>query len=237
MNYIYAFRGDGREPVRAVSGAEQKSALTALLGSIKPSELRLPASVLRGLPPRPSGYGRTREMFPRYTGLMFDIIAPATIAADLVIANLLDGQRAARVVEQSALDSAIPSLDAVIDGIFTATFGAAAADDYEREIQRATERVAIERLIVLSANASMPQVRAIARYKLQEKQRQLSQAQAKAMTAQAAHEALLVADIERALTRPAAPYAGPVIPELPPGAPIGEPAMDWLSKSGVCAWR
>ncbi|MGH7468738.1 MAG: zinc-dependent metalloprotease, partial [Longimicrobiales bacterium] len=228
MHYIYAMRGDGREAVRAVPGSEQRTALNALLATVRPSALRLPQSVLRNLPPRPMGYGRTRELFPRHTGPMFDIISPASIAADMVIANILEGQRAARVVEQSALDASIPGLDAVIDAIFAATFGASAADDYEREIQRATERVAIERLIALAANASMPQVRAIARHKLQEKQRQLRQAETKAVAAQAAHESMIAADIERALTRPAAAYAAPVTPEVPPGAPIGEPAMDWL---------
>jgi uncharacterized protein DUF4953/uncharacterized protein DUF5117 len=228
VNYNYAIRGDGREAMRAVPGAEQRSALSALLATIKPAELRLPASVLRNLPPRPSGYGRTRELFPRYTGEMFDIITPAVVAADFVIGNVLDAQRAARVVEQSALDSAIPSLDIVIDAILNATFSAAAVDDYEREIQRATERVAIEQLVALSANATMPQVRAIARQKLQEKQTQLRRTETKATPAQAAHEALLAADIERALARPAAPYAAPVTPAGPPGAPIGEPALEWI---------
>jgi hypothetical protein len=238
MHYIYALRGDGREAVRAVPGGEQRAALNALLATIRPSVLRLPASVLRNLPPRPMGYGRTRELFPRNTGQMFDIISPAAVAADMVIGNILESQRAARVVEQSALDGSIPGLDAVIDGIFGATFGASAADDYEREIQRATERVAIERLIGLMSNASMPQVRAIARHKLQEKQRELRQMETKALAAQAAHESMIAADIERALTRPAAPYAAPAAPDLPPGAPIGEPAMEWLRAiDTVCHWR
>jgi hypothetical protein len=233
VNYIYAVRGDGREAMRAVPGAEQRTALNALLATIKPAELRLPASVLRNLPPRPSGYGRTRELFPRYTGGTFDIITPAVVAADFVIGNILNAQRAARVVEQSALDATIPSLDLVIDAILNATFGAAAADEYEREIQRATERVAIEQLVELSSNATMPQVRAIARHKLQEKQTQLRRTETKATPAQAAHEALLAADIERALARPAAPYASPAAPDVPPGAPIGEPALEWIRKWGV----
>jgi hypothetical protein len=238
MHYIYALRGDARQAVRAVPGNEQRTALNALLSTIRPAELRLPESVLRHLPPRPMGYGRTRELFPRYTGPMFDIISPAVVAADMVIANLLDGQRAARVVEQSALDNSIPGLDAVIDAVLGATFGASAADDYERELQRATERVAIERLIVLAATATMPQVRAIARHKLQERKTLLQQPQSKALAAQAAHEALLAADIERALTRPAAPYASPASPDSPPGAPIGEPALDWLRHFDLsCYWE
>ena len=46
IHYIYAMRGDGREPVKPVSAREQRAALDALIASIKPSELALPSSVL-----------------------------------------------------------------------------------------------------------------------------------------------------------------------------------------------
>jgi hypothetical protein len=82
MHYIYAVRGDGREPVRPVPAGEQQAALDALLATLAPAELVLPMTLLERLPPRPSGYGRTRELFPRYTGLMFDAISPAVVAAD-----------------------------------------------------------------------------------------------------------------------------------------------------------
>jgi hypothetical protein len=43
-----------------------------------------------------------------------------------------------------------------------------------------------------------------------------------------AHARLLAADIRRFLERPAQPATRTEAPSLPPGAPIGEPAMDWL---------
>jgi hypothetical protein len=45
---------------------------------------------------------------------------------------------------------------------------------------------------------------------------------------EAPHVALLTRDVRRFLERPAAPYGAPPVPTAPPGAPIGEPAMDWL---------
>jgi hypothetical protein len=39
---------------------------------------------------------------------------------------------------------------------------------------------------------------------------------------------LLGRDIERALNRPAAPYNALPSPNAPPGAPIGEPALEYL---------
>ncbi len=84
MHYIYAMRGDGRVPVTMATAAEQRATLTALMATLSPAALALPEALLRKIPPRPSGYGRTRELFPRYTGLMFDAITPAVVAADLV---------------------------------------------------------------------------------------------------------------------------------------------------------
>ena len=42
MHYIYAMRGDGREPVRAVPASEQRAALDALMSTINPSVLQFP---------------------------------------------------------------------------------------------------------------------------------------------------------------------------------------------------
>jgi hypothetical protein len=236
IHYIYALRGDNREAVRAVPGNEQRAALNALLATLRPAELRLPASVVRSLPPRTPGLERTRELFPRYTGQMFDLITPAVVAADMTISNILDAQRAARLVQQHAVDAEIMGLEGVIDAVIEATFGAAAADDYEREIKRATERLVVERLINLAGNAGMPQVRAIATLKL--RQRIRNTGASPASEPEAAHTALLAADIERFLNRPAAPYSLPTIPAVPPGAPIGEPAMQWIRNLELlCSWQ
>jgi hypothetical protein len=45
-----------------------------------------------------------------------------------------------------------------------------------------------------------------------------------------AHAELLAADIKRFLDRPAPPAQVIQTPQAPPGAPIGEPAMDWLRR-------
>ena len=43
--------------------------------------LMLLLAVVKNLPPRPSGYESSRELFPRNTGPMFDAITPALLAA------------------------------------------------------------------------------------------------------------------------------------------------------------
>lgn len=227
LYYGYALRGDGTTPVRPVPAAEQRAALEALLATIKPSELALPAGLLSQIPPRPGGFGLTRETFPRTTGGAFDIIAPAVVAADLVVGNIFDSARAARVVQQHAVDANLPSLDAIIDRVIESTFGATAANAYEAEIARAVQRVVVERLMGLAQNASMPQARAIASLKLREiGERSPGAADAPAR----AHHELIAADIKRFLERPAPPATTQPMPAAPPGAPIGEPAMDWLRR-------
>jgi hypothetical protein len=240
MHYIYAMRGDGREPVRMASPSEQMGALRALMATLSPAALALPEAIVKKIPPRPSGYGRTRELFPRYTGLMFDAVTPAVVAAEHVVASILTPDRAARLVEQKAINPALPGLEEVIDALYTASFSAPTRNAYEAEVKRAVERVVVDELIELAGTAPMPQVRAIATLKLQRRAAELTgtggRAQSQAI-ATAAHATLLGADIRRFLDRPATAVAIRMpAPSAPPGAPIGEPAMEWLRRVDPCLW-
>lgn len=225
LHYTYALRGGNTEPVRFASAAEQRKALDAVLATITPSALALPRPLLKMIPPRPSGWGQTRELFPRYTGQMFDAITPAVSAADMTIGFLLNETRAARLVEQNALDRTLPGLHGVIGRLLAATFGPAPADAYEAEIGRAVQRVVIERLMSLAEGADMSQVRAIVTAQLKARAAMMPST---GTTPAASHGALLASDIKRFLDRPAAPATRTAIPAPPPGAPIGEPAMEWL---------
>jgi hypothetical protein len=227
LYYTYALRGGNTEPVRFAPAAEQRRALESILATLTPAALALPRPLLKTIPPRPSGFGQSRELFPRYTGQMFDAVTPAVSAADMTISLLLNETRAARLVEQNALDRTLPGLHGVIDSLIATTFGPAPADTYEAEIQRAVQRVVVERLMTLAADADMSQVRAIATSKLKNRAAALPKS---GTTLAGAHGALLADDIARFLERPAAAAARTAIPAPPPGAPIGEPAMEWLRR-------
>lgn len=224
LNYIYSLRGDGREPVDPVPASDQRAALAALLATLKPSELTLPKVVLDKLPPRPMGFGRSRELFPRWTGSGFDPITPAVVAADHTVTTILQPDRAARMVAQHSLDSSLPDLIEVIDAIVKATLTASASNEYEAVLARAVQRVLADRLIFLAGNAPMPHVRAVATRKL----RDFSVPVVPRDLNSAAHAELIASDIKRFIERPAEPGRTPAAPQIPPGAPIGDPDLQWL---------
>jgi hypothetical protein len=91
----------------------------------------------------------------------------------------------------------------------------------------------------------MSQVRAIATLKLQRRGQELGRAAVAGLgngsnenEADVAQANLLSADITRFLTRPANPVATRfAAPTAPPGAPIGEPAMNWFRwLEPDCTW-
>ncbi len=231
-NYHYALRGDGHgNATGPVPGSEQMAALEALLATLQPHELAVPRSVMAQLPPRPPGYGRHRELFPRYTGVTFDAITPAVAVAQHVAANIFDPARAARLVEQHALDDSLPGLVEVLDHTLQTVFAMDSDDGYEQEIVRAVQRVVVEQMMSLAGNAPMPQVRAVATSGLAAMSTRIAARIGQAdetIGRSQAHFALLRRDLERFLTRPAAAHPQARQLAAPPGAPIGQPAPSWL---------
>jgi hypothetical protein len=227
VGYTYASRGDGLNPVWRIPAEQQYAALDALMATLRPSELTLPLGVIEAIPPRPPGYGATREIFPRYTGDAFDAITPAVVAASHTVNSLLNPDATARLVEQKLFDRSLPGLQDVIDRLMAASFGASASGAYEQEVKRAVEGVVVERVEWLAQNASMPHVRAIATASLQSKRGDL------VAMADDAHAAMLAQQIQRFLDRPAETVSVPGTVSAPPGAPIGQPALDWFDRHGI----
>jgi hypothetical protein len=233
LYYTYAMRGDGQEPLRLVPGEEQWGAVQALLATLDPAELTIPRGILDQLPPRPFRYGPHQELFSRNTGLVFDAVAPSAAAADMTLAFLLHPERAARLVQQSALDPRLPGLGAVLDTLIAGIFSPAYDDPYQAEVNRAVERVIVDRIMALAGRAPMSQVRALATQALQRIRQRAAQGprseEARDGTGPAwAHFQLLDQDIQRFLDRPQEPLASPTAPAAPPGSPIGDLGMDWL---------
>jgi len=166
-DYTFSLRGKGDKNPQIISPDEQKRALYAVLGTLKPENLALPESLLRLIPPRPPGYGRTREDFRIRTYPTFDALAPAEAIANHVCDFLLNQERAARLVEFHARDAQYPSLGDVLDKILTSTWKAPIGAGYHAEIQRTVDMEVLASLMALaSGERASNQVRAIAEQRL-----------------------------------------------------------------------
>lgn len=232
QHYTYALRGDGQIPVTPVPPDAQRNALDALLRSVTPTTLALPAPILASLPPRPSGFGATPELFPRRTGLAFDALTPAETAADLVFSFIFQPERAARLVQQHARDAQQPGLADVIARVLDATWRQPAGPDYPGEVQRTVNYSALTKLIALAANpAAGPQPQAVVTAHLVALKDELTQLSIGAThPAQRAHLDHGARLIGRFLDNPKESPTPPTL-KAPPGQPIGstEPC-DWVAR-------
>src|SRR6266850_1085506 len=145
-DYTFSLRGKGDKNPQIISPDEQKRALYAVLGTLKPENLALPESLLRLIPPRPPGYGRTREDFRIRTYPTFDALAPAEAIANHVCDFLLNQERAARIVEFHARDSRNPGFEEVLGRIIDATWKAPARRGYQGEIQHVVNMIVLNEL-------------------------------------------------------------------------------------------
>ena len=226
--YTYAVKTSaGATPARVhevVPAARQREALRAVLDTIKLNELVIPPRIVGLIPPRAFGYeGGTPELFTKRTDPVFDPIAAASIAADLAVTELLQHQRAARLIQFHARDAANPDFVDVVESLVAATWGTSAPKDaYAATISRAVQSLTVTRLMDLAANDdAAPQVRVVATLALRNLMTTLEQATTPLPRAIIAHRYATHQDIERFLNRPDAPRKQtPPLPR-PQGDPIG----------------
>ncbi|MFT7363252.1 MAG: hypothetical protein ACI9UV_001450, partial [Algoriphagus sp.] len=164
MDYSYKIKGDNQQMHFWIKAADQKAALEALLLTISPAMLEVPSHVLALIPPRPFGYGKTRETFISRTGPVFDPIAPAESVVDLTFGLLFDGGRATRLHIQNLQDPSLPSLFSVLDEVTRNVFSYTVPEGIASEFKFMTESKLIDHLILLADNPEVSTtVRAVVR--------------------------------------------------------------------------
>jgi hypothetical protein len=221
LDYRYNVRGDGQMLPQMVAPADQRAALAAVLKTLSPETLTLPESLLRMLPPRPPGLPRTQESFPAGTGLTFDPIAAAQSAADLTLALVFNPERANRLVEYHARDSAEPSLADIIEETLGSTGTSAGTSGLTMEVKRAVDDRILEALLALGANpVSSAETRATVRAAVTTLLEKLA-ANGPSHDEEHAFSAMETARIDEFLHDPAKFVPAKQIP-APPGMPIGD---------------
>ncbi len=114
LNYDYSIkRSNQAKPVTKVSGEKQVEALNSILDTLMPEFLKLPENVASIIPPKALGHRKDRESVQGSAGVAFDQIAMAQASAQHSLSILLNPQRLARLVEQSAQDPTIPSIESM----------------------------------------------------------------------------------------------------------------------------
>ena len=168
LDYTYKIKGDNQPNHTWISASEQNKALDALLTTISPENLEIPAHILALIPPRPYGYGKTRETFPSRLGPVFDPIAPAENIVDATFSFLFESGRANRIYLQNLQNNSLPGFKDVLRTVTKQVFANSLPDGIQSEIKLMTESKLIDQLINLAKNPNASQtVRAIVRSELQ----------------------------------------------------------------------
>ena len=220
QEFTYSMRGDGRVPVKPIPPAKQRAAVESLLATITPDALRLRPELVALIPPRSPGTPDSREIFPRRTGYVFDPFAAAATAADLTLEMLLDPARAARMINNHALDPEQPGFAELVRAVLEATWYSRAAPDEDAELRRVVDDTVLQRLMMLAANPQVqPQARAVALDQLIELDAWIGAQVSRAPADWRAHYRFASDQIRRFLANPEAmPPQTPL--KAPPGSPI-----------------
>lgn len=224
MEYHHAVRGDGQQATRWVEPARQREALTLLLDALEPAELDIPDTVLTLLGPRPFGAGATAEMFASRARPAFDLLGAAQSLAELIVGQVLQRDRAARLVQQSVRQGGALSLEATIDAFAARSFRVAAADgDRRGALRRVAARALVDQLLRLAADRDAgPEVRAMAELKLAQLATRARALGAAGRDTPRAHWAAIAGDAGRWLDRGELPQPTAAL-RLPQYDPFGQP--------------
>jgi hypothetical protein len=248
--YLHAVRGDGEIPSRPVPAEQQRRAIHALVGLLKPEALDIPDPVIALLVPRPPEPRPNPELFGSRTAPVFDPLEAAATAADMAIRALLQPERAGRLVDFHRRDPALPGFEEVLKALVSQTFTTTPEKPRLAELRRTTQDVLVRGLIRLSADAdASPGVRARVDAQLDSLRQRLhgsagTGAGAGAAADAAAQRAFLAAEIGRYLDRRTEnPEKLPEPLPPPPGQPIGSPLGTSSAETapqtinlGGCTW-
>jgi hypothetical protein len=222
-SYEYAVRGEkSTELSEPVPPDRQAAALDALLATVTPEALTLPAAARERIPPRPPGHPDTRELFEGRTGPTFDPYAPAEVAATMVFDALTQPHRALRLIEQHDANDRQLGFQETLRRVTNVVWRAEAPETpYRAEVQRTVQQVWTDALLDRAGSAEgAPAVHARLERHLRSLHDWLAAHSGETSEAKAHREAVK-ASISRFLNRSRDTAVSPAAVDSPPGSPIG----------------
>ena len=213
--FSYRLRGDAQAAAHPVPIARQQQAIDALLATLDPEFLALPAKIADAIEPRVPYAPKTRESFRGATGMNFDELAPANSSVALTLQVLLEPSRAARLERAGS-----PGFAAIARRLLEKSWYADPRRGTAAAIQRQTNMQVLYGLLGLAFDETADvDVRARALAAVDGLQDWLGRRSPRDDSLRA-HYAFAYDEIRRLRDDPAAIRVRVPIP-VPPGSPIG----------------
>jgi hypothetical protein len=167
MYQNFTVKGETIPPTEIVPAAKQREILGLLLETLDPASLAIPEKLLASLTvpvetgPRPAGPGPDLENFSMSTGYAFDQLSAARTQAGIVLEQLFEPEKAARLISFADRQQGALTLPEVIEAASKQVWNTPAQGP-AKSLQRQTQRVFVDALMALGANpASTPDVKAV----------------------------------------------------------------------------
>ena len=219
VDYAYTVRGDGQGNAEIVDDATQQLAITTLMKSLDPSFLMLPKNVLDIIPPKPIGYGRTRESFKSRTGVTFDPIAVAESSVFATVKAILHPHRVNRIVQHHAIGKSKIKLQSLMDQLLNSGF-AAENSSYKASLARMRDQLIIDQIMRLAMrDEASVEAKASCFYTLEQLVGRLQNSSANSKERNA-HILLAIQKVKQFMDDPEE-WESPSSLEMPAGSPIG----------------
>jgi hypothetical protein len=220
VDYSYALAGDGQTPVRAIGADTQRRAISLLLDALAPEQLAVPEIVAGLTPPRPPALvpselewvlnepdvfefmtGESAPIaIPLSAGGIFDPLDWARTLSRLVVRELFDRERAARVAGLHASGLSDLTLIEVMERIVDGTWGVRTPSDPAlAALGRVARRTVLDGLLELAKDeVAVAEVREAAGWALARLHEYLGRRRPNG-PAEQAHVSLAMRDIEHVL--------------------------------------
>jgi len=172
MFHNFAVKGDSIPPTEIVPAAKQREILNLLCDALDPASLAIPEKILASLTVqaepgggfvqrRPSS-GPDLENFEMPTGYAFDPLAAARTLAGLVIGQLFQADKAARLISFADRQQGALTLPEMLQTVEKKVWDTPMQTAVDQSLQRQTQRVFVDALMMLGASAaSTPDVKAV----------------------------------------------------------------------------
>ena len=220
MYYEYAKVGSPTNKPTYVSKELQKKAMSALIRTLKASEIAIPEEKLSLFPPRAYGYPRTRESFKSKTGVAFDPYAAAETSANFTLGFLLNAERMNRMVQQKAFDSKQYGFDDLLKELLNHTVKSKNDKGYYSNIQELINWSVLEHLMAVASDENAyPQVTEQVVFEMMRLKTYLSD---KPTDPTAIY---MLKKINSFLGNPKGFKSNQKVVKIPDGSPIGMPAL------------